>query len=91
MKVRVLSNQTLTDIAIQVYGSAEGVFFLAQENGLSVTDDLTPGQLLVLSPNPLADKKIVQYYADNGICPATSAGEISDNGIFDKTFDSTFN
>lgn len=91
MRIQVLSNQTLTDIALQVYGSAEGVFLLAQENGLSVTDDLTPGQWLMFSQNRVSDKKIVQYYAVNGIFPATSAGELSDTGIFDQTFDSTFN
>lgn len=91
MKVTVLSNQTLTDIAIQVYGSAEGVFLLAQENGISVTDELTPGQLLVYSAHLPIDKKIVQYYTVGGICPATSAGELLGEGIFDETFDLTFN
>ena len=39
MKVTVMQGQSLVDIAMQVYGSAEGVFILAKENGLSVTDD----------------------------------------------------
>ena len=45
MEVTVLSGQTLADIAIQVYGSAEGVFILAVENGLDITTDLEPGQI----------------------------------------------
>ena len=46
MKVTVLQNQTLSDIALQVYGSLEGVFTLAADNDLSVTDELKAGQVL---------------------------------------------
>ena len=46
MKVTVMQGQSLVDIAMQVYGSAEGVFTLAKENGLSVTDEVSPGQVL---------------------------------------------
>ena len=33
MKVTVMQGQSLVDIAMQVYGSAEGVFILAKETG----------------------------------------------------------
>ena len=49
MKVVALDGQSLVDISIQVYGSAEGVFILARENGLEVTDVLKPGQVLEYS------------------------------------------
>lgn len=89
MKVTVLSNQTLTDIAIQVYGNAQGVMVLALENGLSVTDELMPGQVLVCSADRVMDKGIVRYYGVNGIRPATVyAGDSA--GVFDRSFDSTF-
>lgn len=89
MEVTVLSGQTLTDIAIQVYGSAEGVFILAVENGLDVTADLEPGQILSFQPENIIDKSIVEYYSMNGIHPATAF--IENWRIFDYTFDYTFN
>ena len=46
MKVTVKDRQSLFDVAIQVLGSAEGVFALAERNGLSITDRLTDGQEL---------------------------------------------
>lgn len=89
MKVTVLSNQTLADIAIQVYGNAQGVFALAQENGMNVTEELVPGQTLSYSAEKVMEKGIVRHYGANGICPATvSVGD--GTGIFDRSFDSTF-
>lgn len=91
MKVIALSNQSLLDLSIQVYGSPEGVFTLARENGLSVTDALIPGQELQYSPDKVIDKRIVQYYRDNGISPATASDIDVDNRVFDDSFDLTFN
>lgn len=88
MKVKVLSGQSLTDIAIQVYGNAQGVFMLAQENGLSVTDELEPGQILSYSSDGVIDKGIVRHYAVKGIFPATVV--VVDSGVFDDSFDLTF-
>lgn len=89
MKVTVLSGQTLTDIAMQVYGSAEGVFTLAIENGLDVTVDLQPGQKLTYQAENILERTIVNYYAMNGICPATAF--VDGEGLFDLSFDYTFN
>lgn len=90
MKVTVLSNQSLADLAIQVYGSVEGVFLLAQENGLEVTDTLKAGQQLKVSPGNIIDKRIVQYYSSKKICPATASSGMMESRIFDETFDLTF-
>ncbi len=46
--ITVKAGQNLTDIAIAYMGDPQGVFSLAAANGLSVTDDLAPGQILVL-------------------------------------------
>ena len=62
MKVVVLDGQSLVDISIQVYGSAEGVFNLAHENGLEVTDILKPGQVLEYSTGNVIAKNIAQYF-----------------------------
>jgi hypothetical protein len=67
--IKVLQGQTFFDIAIQELGSAEGAFELAVLNGLSVTDDLDPGQELQLPA--VVNRSISEYYANKGIKPAT--------------------
>lgn len=57
MKVVVLDGQSLVDISIQVYGSAEGRFHTRNENGLEVTDVLKPGQVLEYSTGNDVAKK----------------------------------
>ena len=91
MKVTVLQNQTLSDIALQVYGTIEGVFVLATDNDLSVTDELKAGQVLECQADKVINKQIVQYYSDNNIHPATAFLYDVDNRIFDNTFNLTFN
>lgn len=91
MKVAVLQNQTLSDIALQVYGSVEGVFVLATDNNLSVTTELKAGQMLEYQADKVINKQIVQYYSDNNIHPATAFLYDIDNRIFDNTFNLTFN
>lgn len=46
MMVVVESGQTLMDLAIQIYGNANSIIDLAKDNGLSITDELTPGTTL---------------------------------------------
>ena len=41
MKYMVLAGQSLADIALRVYGNADGAIILAEENGLEVTDVLS--------------------------------------------------
>ena len=43
MKVIVQQRQSLSDIALQVYGDISGVVAIARANGLSVTPDLFDG------------------------------------------------
>lgn len=87
MKYRVLAGQSLADVALRVYGSAEGAIVLAEENGLEVTDVLEPGRMLEYQPEKVMNKGIVQYYAAQEVRPATAlAGR-----VFDETFDLSFN
>ena len=80
MKVIVQDRQCLADIAIQVCGSLEAVFAIAEKNGLSVTDDLTAGQILEYDPADVQDKQIVNIYKTERVVPATSAttNEVND-------------
>jgi hypothetical protein len=68
--VKVLQGQSIFDIAIQELGSAEGAFDLAVLNGISITDELTPGQELALPT--VVNKQIASYYANKGLKPATA-------------------
>lgn len=71
MKSKVLENQSLFDIAIQECGSAEAAYDIAKLNGLSVTDELTPGQELNI-PTP-ENRNIASYYRQRNIKPATAS------------------
>lgn len=71
MNVTVKDRQSLLDVAIQVLGSAEGVFSLAERNGLSITDRLTDGQVLEYDMADIVDTRIAELVAARGISPAT--------------------
>lgn len=70
--VTVLNNQSLFDLAIQVYGSTRYVFDLALANGLSVTGSLEPGQVLEVPEVQTESGDVQRYYEANGIKPSTS-------------------
>lgn len=72
-EVVVKQRQSLLDVAIQYLGGIENVFALASENGISITDDLEAGSILLL-PN-ITNKKIVSAYYVNGYIPATGITE----------------
>lgn len=87
MKVIVQQRQSLSDIALQVYGDVSGVIAIARENGLSVTPDLVAGQVLQC-PDVVYDNYLQNYVRRNGIKPATlydGIGEISQR-IFTEEF-----
>ena len=77
MKIMVQHRQTLSDIAIQVYGDIRGIASLMEANGISATDELQPGTLLEC-PETVYDRYMQTYVAKEGICTATagSADEI---------------
>jgi hypothetical protein len=55
-------NQAQIDVAIQYTGDAASLFDIALMNGLSITDDVPPGTVLLLPP--VSDSKVLQYYTD---------------------------
>ena len=70
MEIKVLNGQSLPDVAIQAAGSVEAVFDIALANGMSITDDLQPGDTLVVPA--VLSKQIADYYRTNNIRPATA-------------------
>ena len=86
MKVIVRPRQSLSDIALQVYGDVSGVIAIARANGLSVTPDLVPGQVLQC-PDVVYVNYLQNYVRRNGIKPATlydGIGEISQRIFTDE-------
>ena len=70
LSIVVKNRQSLLDIALQETGTIEAAFDIAVANGLSITD-YVPGQMLVIPDTAKVDDKILAYYKDNEISPAT--------------------
>ena len=84
-KIITKQGQSLFDIALQAYGSIEGVFGLLADNPtklVAVTDCPTPGTELKVT-GVASNKYVVAEYSDYNIIPATalSASEITGTGI----------
>lgn len=67
--------QSFFDVAIQKLGSCEAAFALALENGLSLTDELTPGTSLELPAK--RNNKVADYFRKLNVAPATYAESAS--------------
>lgn len=70
MKVQVIANQSLADIAIQEAGGIEGLFAIAALNSISITDAIQGGTELMLPAVP-ANRDVAGYYASRKLRPAT--------------------
>ena len=88
MNVIILKRQTLSDIALEVYGDISGLPGLARANGLSVTAELEVNQVLQC-PDVVYDAYLQNYVRKYGIKPATAyleqEGEIRQR-IFTEEF-----
>lgn len=93
MNVTVQHRQTLSDIAIQVYGDVRAVGILMMENNVSVTDDILPGTILKC-PQVYYDRYLQTYVTARGITPATALedeGVMPSVRIFTDEFTQEFN
>lgn len=69
MEIIVLDGQSLVDVAIQWSGSAQAVFDLAVLNNVSITDQLSAGDMLLKAlPH---NQRIADYYKTKGLTPST--------------------
>ena len=82
--MKVAKNQNIFDVALQKTGSVSAAFDLAVLNGLSVTDDLTPGTELKLLD--VTNKDIVDYYKNRGLVPATRIEDFELDRVFGNEF-----
>lgn len=96
MSVRVISGQSLSDIAVQEDGTVETVFEWAVVNGKSITDKLTPGEILIAPESELKNKDIAGYFAGvqkkvaTGITAQNHELIVPDDGIGAMVIGSTF-
>ncbi len=72
-KVKVISGQSLVDIAVQECGGIASLVDLAIANNISVSDDLEAGTELLI--NSLSDADVKRYYRERNINPATALTE----------------
>lgn len=73
MKAQVGEGQCLVDMALMLTGSLEGVWALAERNGLGLTESLVQGDELTWEQEDVEDQRVVDRYASEDIIPATSA------------------
>lgn len=59
----ITAGQSLVDVAIQELGSVDALFDLADAGGLAITDELVPGQVLVVPDSPAAVPAVVSYFS----------------------------
>ena len=76
--VLILDRQTIWDIAIQEYGSDEGIFQLMKDNPEkvpSLTTNLIPGDRLRIT-SPATDQVGLDYYKTNNLHPVSISDSI---------------
>lgn len=88
MKVTVLKRQTLSDIALEVYGDLSGLPGIARANGLAMTAQLDCGMVLQC-PDVVYDAYLQNYVRKYGIKPATAYDE-SEGEIRQRIFTEQF-
>ena len=64
--ITIEEGQNLIDIAVQEFGTADGLSTICDLNDLEFDEDLKPGQILVL-PDLDPDNDIQAYFASEGI------------------------
>jgi len=72
MTVTALILQSWFDIAIRYTGNVTNAYAIAFENGFNITDDITPGQTVIISDSILKSTKEVSFFQGKDIMPATS-------------------
>ena len=88
--MKVFAGQSIFDIAIQHCGAIEAAFQIALKNDIGLTDNLTVGAELASAE--IINRDVFNYFARRGLQPATETTNDSlSKGIFDNTFDNTFN
>src|SRR5665213_3436045 len=60
----IKTRQNTTDLVAQYFGQVDSLFAMAQMNGISITEDVVPGNILVAATD---NKQVVNYYIKTGL------------------------
>jgi hypothetical protein len=60
--INVIENQTFFDLSVEQTGSVLSVFEMALTSGKSITDDLAPGEQIIIPETRYYIKDIVDYF-----------------------------
>ncbi|URC13939.1 hypothetical protein [Flavobacterium sp. B183] len=71
-KITVLNNQSLLDVAIRHCGTIEAIADIALLNGISITRELVPGQILNIPFRDYGNQEVINFFVNNKMDPATS-------------------
>ncbi len=85
MQITVKDRQSLADIAVEYLGGVEGIFALAERNGISITARLEDGQTLDWELADTVDAQVQKTYAAQGIEPATDISGKEANVLLQAT------
>lgn len=68
-KIKVLPSQTVFDMSLQYYGSAEGVRYILEDNPGIEIENIAPGDEINIRPTVTIDKDIKKLF--NNKIPAS--------------------
>ena len=90
-QVAVNNNQSIWDLAIQYYGSVDGIKQLILDNPakLNLSDGVVPGTKIIIREEMVFNKTIVDYLDKNRIKLATTVSVPNTSGFGD--FSNDFN
>ncbi len=71
--INIRQNQTLFDIALQECGNQSAAIDIALLNGIDITESPPFGTTLLLPD--VINRRVLKYYQDNNIQPATKLPE----------------
>lgn len=62
--ITVRSGQSVVDVALQYYGTVNGVWDISRLNNISITEQLAPGQQLIITETINETTKYLGSYKD---------------------------
>jgi len=86
MIITAIERQNMFDIALIGSGSAENAYAIAYANGKSISEHINEEDQITVSS--ITNQRIVNFFKVQRPLPATC--DITVEGIFDSTFDNTF-
>ncbi|MEO1053906.1 MAG: LysM domain-containing protein [Bacteroidota bacterium] len=87
--IKVTEGQNIVDIALQFYGSVDALVQLAQDNNLSVSSTLVPGQEIFINEAEIDNFQLVDFFGKNGII-VTTGEDLVVSGDFNDDFNDDF-